>query len=70
MGYNPITRERFIVPSIEKSSDEVLTQVDEHSLFIPALRFALSKSSVVKESIGDIRSALNYMEWQLVLWDS
>ena len=33
-----------------------------NTAYLSALRFALTKSTLVKESISDINSALNYME--------
>ena len=61
-GHNPITCQ--LPERMESLSDPkfILTEVSEKSLFIPALRFALSKSSVVTESAADISSALKYLE--------
>jgi hypothetical protein len=54
-GYNPIT---YVQPKSPEQDYTSLTVVTRQTPFIGALRFSLTKSSYVKETIADIRSAL------------
>lgn len=58
-GYNPITK---VQPKSPEQDYTTLAAVAEHTPFIAALRFSLSKSSYVRETMRDVKSALNSLE--------
>jgi site-specific recombinase XerD len=61
-GYNPIKDKDIKSKPVSSSTDLAITQVTAATPFIQALRFALTQSSNVKETIADTGSVLNSIE--------
>ena len=60
-GFNPITDNEVPIAAVVVD-DTPLKKVDPHSQFIKAFRFALSKSSNVKEAKADAGSVIRSVE--------